>query len=185
MLQGEPSKDDIVFGSVVLFFFMIFVFAFGYAINRFKNARFARAWRPLQPIIEGKVVEDGGGAATSWLTGRYKSRRVRASMTPDRNRHAGETGSYYNDFDVTLLDVEGAVNWKLPGKKPLEQQLLAAGAAAVLHGIGEAEAEFDAKQGTLIIVQEMGEGGLPSPEHFIALLEALLRLETVNAAVNR
>ena len=62
------------FWSVVgLAVFLAVAFGIGFLVNKVKNAKFARAWAPLRPVIEGSaVVEDGGGAATSWLTGTYQ-----------------------------------------------------------------------------------------------------------------
>lgn len=77
-----------LFGVVVLAIFLVVVFALGFLISRFKNARFEKEWQPLVPLINGKVVNDGGGAATSWLTGTYQGKSVYASMIPKRNRYS-------------------------------------------------------------------------------------------------
>jgi hypothetical protein len=188
-LQGEVSTEDLIFGSIILAIFLVCVFAAGLVLNRVKNARFRRVWGPLIPVIGGRVVEDGGGAATSWLTGTYKGWQVSASMVPNRNRYPGETGFRYNYFDVALLETPGRSNWSLNDRpvspdKALEQRLREASAMAVLDGTGPAEVIFDSKQRTLTFVQEMGPGWVPSPAQFVMQLDVLLRLAEINRAVN-
>jgi hypothetical protein len=188
-MQGDVSTDDFILGSIILVIFLVSVYAAGRALSRIKNARFARAWQPLVPVIGGKVIDDGGGAASSWLTGTYKGRSFAAQMVPGRNRYSGETGFRYNYFDVALLETPGKADWSLDGRpisrdKSLEQRLMNAGAMDVLTGIGSAEVRYDARQRTLTIVQEPGAAWVPPPAHFEAQLNALLRLAEINAAVN-
>ncbi|MEZ5402785.1 MAG: hypothetical protein R2729_24125 [Bryobacteraceae bacterium] len=172
-MQGEVPKDDLIFGGVVLAIALACVLAAGIVFNRWKNARFARVWKPLQPIIGGTVVEDGGGAATSWLTGTYRGRRVAASITPGRNRYEHDTGFRYNYFDVTWLDVPGAVAWTHRDHPE---------AARIVAALGQAEARYDPSAQTLTIIQEMGDEWVPSPAHFEAMLNALVRLAEIHAA---
>ena len=117
MKEWIESSSDMVFGSIVLFFFLVFIFALGKVIYTFKNARFTKAWSPLVPIINGTVVGDGGGGSTSWLTGTWQGRRVRAIMSPDRNRYSGESGSRYNEFGIELLDVPGGQDWRIENSR--------------------------------------------------------------------
>jgi hypothetical protein len=113
LLQGDVPAKDLITGSIILVVFLVCVFAAGRVLSRVRNARCARAWEPLVPVIGGKVVDDGGGAATSWMTGTYKGRLVCASMVPNRNRYPGETGFRYNYFDVALLQTPGKSDWSL------------------------------------------------------------------------
>ena len=189
MFQGGVPTSDLITGSVILAVFLACVFGAGVLLNRFKNARFARAWKPLQPVIDGKVVDDGGGAATSWLTGTYKGKQVRASMVPDRNVYSGETGFRFNYFDVALLETAGKSDWVLKEgpvskDKALERRLRDAGAMAALDAIGPVEVVYSARQGTLTIIQEPGSAWVPPPAHFEAQLNTLLKLAEINAAVN-
>jgi hypothetical protein len=55
----DQETKDFLFGVAVLIPFLIFVFALGYAINRFKNRPFRTAWQPLVPSIGGKAVKMG------------------------------------------------------------------------------------------------------------------------------
>jgi len=151
--------------------FLVCVYFAGRILRRLKNARYAPAWASLMPVIGGKVVDDGGGAATSWLTGTHKGRLVCASMVPNRNRHPGETGFRFHYFEVALLETPGKSDWSVKERpisadKALEQRLQDAWALAVLDAIGPAEVVYDARQRTLKIVQEPGSAWVPSPAHF-------------------
>lgn len=189
-MQGDTSNNDMIFGSIVLLVFLVFVFLLGFAINKFKNARFVRAWEPLRPVVGGgKVVEDGGGAATSWLAGTYKGRTVCAEMIPGRNRYSGETGFRYNHFAVALIDAPGKSDWSVnthpvSRDKALEQRLSEAGVMAILAQIGQAEVTYDTRQRKLTIIQEPGASWIPPREHFEKQLNTLLTLGELNAAVN-
>lgn len=90
-MNREASSGDMLFGSFVLVIFLIFVFAAGFLLNRFKNRRFHQAWLPLVPLLNGKIIDDGGGAATSWLSGTYRGQPVRAAMIPNRTYSNGST----------------------------------------------------------------------------------------------
>lgn len=105
--------SDTALGTIGLVVYLIFVFASGRVLYAFRNARLTRAWTDLIPIVNGEVSGDGGGAATSWLTGTYRSMKVQASIIPTRNRYPGETGRNYNYFDVMVLDVEGNADWEI------------------------------------------------------------------------
>jgi hypothetical protein len=188
-LQGEVPTKDLITGSIILAVFLICVYFAGRILSRFKNARYARVWEPLRPIIDGVVVDDGGGAATSCLTGTYKGRGVRASMVPGRNRYPDETGFRYNYFDAALLEVPGKSDWTLKDSphskdKSLEQRLRDSPAVAILKAVGPAEVIYDSRQQKLTIIQEPGSGWIPSAAQFEIQLNTLLRLAEINAAVN-
>jgi hypothetical protein len=188
-MQGEVPTEDLITGSIILVVFLVCVCFAGRVLSRFKNARYTSAWQPLIPVIAGKVVDDGGGAATSWVVGTYKGRAVAASMTPDRNRFTGESGFRYNYFDVALTDVAGRADWSLKGRPVaadagLQQRLADAQAMSVLEAIGRSEAVYDSRERSLKIIQETGPGWTPSRAQFEQQLETLLRLSEINAAVN-
>ena len=188
-MKPEVSTQDIVIGAVVLVIVLICAYWVGGLLSRWKNARFARAWAPLVPVINGTITNDGGGAATSWLTGMYAGHQVRASITPDRNRYSEQTGPRYNYFDVALLDVQGRQDWSIRSKNivaddVLEERLRESGIVAMLTSIGSPEARYNARQQTLQISLEVTSGWAPMPESFQAYLNLLLRLSEINAAVN-
>jgi hypothetical protein len=197
----SQETSDFIFGAVVLAIFLVFVFVLGWLISKFKNARFAKAWAPLLPIISGTITNDGGGAATSWLAGTYQGRRVRASMTPDRNRYSGESDPKYNHFDVALLDVPGRQDWSVVYKTPvlgfgehgwriqtedkaLEARLLAAGVMQLITRLGCDALAYQAKAQTLACEQDVTPRWVPTPERFRADLESLILLAQVNEQVN-
>lgn len=85
-----------LFGTAVLAVFLVFVFILGKLIYTFKASRFTKAWGPLIPIIQGTVANDGGGAATSWLTGTYRGKKVQASMTAGAAAAPGKVNQEVN-----------------------------------------------------------------------------------------
>ncbi len=190
MKEWIEGSSDMALGSVVLFFFLIFIFALGKVIYTFKNARFTKAWSPLVPIINGTVAGDGGGGSTSWLTGTWQGRRVRAMMIPGRNRYSGESGSRYNDFGIELLDVPGGQDWRIDNSRvemaepALRQRLEASGILLVIQAFGTPAVSYSRAQRILSYSEDAGSRWTPTPEHFEAELQLLLRLAKVNEEIN-
>ncbi|MFP5284870.1 MAG: hypothetical protein ACLGI9_03955 [Thermoanaerobaculia bacterium] len=190
MKEWIPGSSDMVFGSFVLVIFLVFVFALGKVIYTFKNVRFTRAWSPLVPIIDGTVAGDGGGGATSWLTGTWQGRRVQAIMSPDRNRYSGESGSTYNEFGIELLDVPGGQDWRIDSSRieiaepALRQRLEASGILLMIQAFGTPTLAYSRAQRKLSYSEDAGSRWTPTPEHFEAALQILLRLAQVNEEVN-
>jgi hypothetical protein len=200
----SSGNDDMVLGIAVLALFLVFVFALGYAINRFKNRHFAHAWAPLAPIIGGRVVEDGGGATTSWLVGRFEGRTVAASITPARNRYSGDdagAGHRYNHFDVALSDERGSApwsveeraaalgfgrrEWQVLSQEPrLVERLRGAGVLDMAVEVDALRIEYTPRDRTLRLSQDLGSRTVPAPEQFRRALDTLLRLGAVNARCN-
>lgn len=197
----SQETSDFIFGAIVLVIFLVFVFALGFLINKFKNARFTKAWAPLINIINGKVIEDGGGGATSYLLGTYRGRRVQASMTPDRNRYTNETGFRYNYFEVAAMDVPGKQDWTLSYEtsvlgfgqtglqikskdKTLEAALNQAGVISMIAGFGNPTITYSRSTQMLTFSEDVTPQWIPTPERFIAELELLLKLVEVNQRVN-
>lgn len=200
-MNQEVPPGDMIFGSIVLAIFLVFVFLFGWVLNRFKNARFTRAWVPLVPLIQGRIVQDGGGAATSWLTGTYRGQPVRATMIPERNRYSGESGHRYNYFDAALLKVPGGQDWSIEYKtavfgfgqtgwkittedKALEARLHASGIVSLIEGFGPESVAYNRRESTLLFSEDVTPRWVPTPERFQEELELLLRLAKVNEEVN-
>jgi hypothetical protein len=201
MREWIHESPDMVVGSVGLVLFLVFCFAAGKVLNSFKNARFAKAWSPLVPLINGTVINDGGGAATSWLTGTYQGRKVQASMIPGRNRYSGESGFKYNHFDVELLEVPGGQDWKIvhetkfpsfgeaswhieTADAALKQRLEASGVIPMLESFGSPTVEYRRRQGRLSFSEDAGPSWIPTPERFEAELAFLLRRARLNDEVN-
>lgn len=190
MKEWIEGSSEMVFGSIVLVIFLVFVFALGKAIYTFKNARFTKAWSPLVPIINGTVAGDGGGGSTSWLTGTWQGRRVRAIMSPDRNRYSGESGWRYNEFGIELLDVPGGQDWRIDNSRvemaepALRQRLEASGILLMIQAFGTPAVSYSRAQKMLSYSEDAGSRWTPTPEHFEAELGLLLRLAKMNEEVN-
>lgn len=198
----SQETSDILLGVAVLIPFLICVFAAGFILNRFKNRRFVKAWASLVPIIGGKVIDDGGGATTSWLKGTYQGRQVWASMVPNRNRYSGETGHYYNYFDITIQGAPGgqdwsvehktallgfgATGWKIETSDPaLEVRLRDAGVIDMLAGMGMPKVEYKRRDGTLVYSEDVTPQWVPTPERFQEELGLLVRLVKLNEDLNK
>ncbi len=204
----EQESSDLLFGVAVMIPFLIGIFVFGWLISRFKNRRFAGAWQPLVPVIGGKIVEDGGGAATSWLTGTFAGRQVHASMTPDRNR-SNESGLRYHHFEATLQHVPGRVDWQVEYKAGMlgfgqaswqthaddpvvADRLQRAGVIDLIRPLAEARAvppwlptvKYSYRTSTVSYSEDAGTSWIPSADRFREQLALLIRLAQVNADVN-
>lgn len=200
-MNQESTTGDTLFGVFVLIIFLAFVFGLGFLLNRFKNRRFHQAWAPLVPMIGGKVHEDGGGAATSWLSGTYRGQPVRAAMVPNRNRYSGESGPRYNYFEIALLEVPGKQDWRIEHKTAvlgfgqtgwqietadtaLKERLLASEVINKIAHMGPEEIRYQARAKTLLFSEDVTPGWAPAPDRFQAELELLLLLARVNREVN-
>lgn len=183
------ETPDMVLGTVILVLFLAFCFAAGKVLSGFKNARFTKAWSPLVPIIDGTVVHDGGGAATSWLVGTWQGRKVQASMSPGRNLYP-EGGMKFNEFGVELLDVPGGQDWRIANSRieiaepALRQRLEASGILLMIQAFGAPAVSYSRSQKKLSYSEDAGSRWIPTPEHFRAELDLLLRLARVNEEVN-
>ena len=200
-MNQEVPPGDMLFGAVVLAIFLVLVFAVGKVIYSFKSARFTKAWGPLIPILNGQVAHDGGGAATSWLTGTYSGRQFRASMIPNRNRYQGESGHNYNYFDVALLGVAGSQDWSIEYRTALwgiqqegwhieskdaalQERLRASGIIDLVSRFGSPAVKYGSRERTLLYSEEVTPLWTPMPERFREELDLLLRLAQMNAEVN-
>lgn len=192
---------DWAIGVPVMIVFMIFVFALGWVLNTIKNAKFARDWKPLIPVIDGKVLSDGGGATTSWLIGTYRGWRVQAAMTPHRNQITGETGHYYNSFEIEIWKASGGQDWTIELRaggfgfgeaKPritakdqaLAERLERAGALDLAGQLGWPTLRYWARQRKLHYSGDVTPRVTPTPERFREELDLMLALVQLNERVN-
>jgi hypothetical protein len=201
-MSQEVATGDIVFGAIILVGLLICALMVGRFISGIKNKRFARAWAPLMPLINGKASYDGGGAATSWLTGTYCGKQVQATMIPDRNLYTEQSGSRYNYFDVALLDIDGQRDWQISYKTAVlgmghtgwhlvpedtlfEARLQNANIMAVLTQLGNPTIEYSARGRRLRYSADVTPRWVPTPEKFQAALEILLQLATIHNEMNQ
>jgi hypothetical protein len=201
-MSQEVATGDIVFGAIILVVLLICALVVGRFISGIKNKRFAKAWAPLVPLINGKVSYDGGGAATSWLSGTYRGKRVQASMIPNRNLYTEESGSRYNYFDVALVDIPGQQDWQIsyktavlgigrtgwqmvPDAPIFEARLQDANIMATLAHLGNPTIEYSARGRRLRYSADVTPRWAPPPEKFQAVLEILLQLATIHDEMNQ
>lgn len=196
--------SDFTLGLIIMPFFLVFIFTMGYGIYRVKNAILTREWTPLRPLIDGggTITGDGGGAATSYLTGKYRGRRVRASMSPDAAKYSGESGHYANRFTVALLDVPGANHFKITSapslprfwqsewrvdaaNEALREALAATDAVARVSAFGDVEVSYNRSTRMLELVEDVRPSKVPSRDRFQQELELLIELAALVEPVNR
>lgn len=199
--------SDMVLGTLVLIPFLIFVFLAGYVIYRVKNRRLTSAWEPLVALVNGKVTGDGGGGATSWLSGVYKGREIVASMSPNLNRYESG-GDHYNYFDVALTGEPGARDWSLlysyktlgigsEGWKVksesagLTTDLLASPLPSLVEPFGrtpqhftQPSLEYSRRERTLRYRTDVTPQVIPDAVEFTAMLDMLLRASEINRQLN-
>ena len=193
---------DNILSAIGLAIFLVVAYVVGGWLNRFKNAKFRRAWAPLLPLLQdAKVVDDGGGAATSWLTGTYRGHHVQAWMTPQRNLYSGESGgARFNDFALSLANLKGEQDWDFqfrstpePGKSPwrvtadttaLAQRLERAGIESQLPGLGFPKITFQRQGGLLQYQVDVTPALVPPPDAFRRTLDFLIWMADVNRQVN-
>jgi hypothetical protein len=198
------EMSDFTLGLIIMPFFLVFIFVMGYGIYRVKNAALTRAWTPLRPLLDGggTVNGDGGGAATSYLTGMYRGRRVQASMSPDAAKYSGESGHYANWFTVSLLDVPGADNFRITAaptlprfwqsewrvdaaNEALRAALEAAGAVARVSAFGDVEVSYDRASRMLRFVEDVRPSKVPSRDMFQQEIDLLIDLADLVEPLNR
>lgn len=202
--------SDMLFGAIVLVIFLVFIFILGYFIYRFKNARLTNAWGQLIGLVNGQIVGDGGGAATSWLTGTYRNYSVQASINPNRNMYSGEEGGggRYHYFDVALADMPGRQDWSVQFNRSilgtgqtgwrvyakdaaLKAALEVAGVVSLVAPLGQPPylagptLQYNSRTKSLRYAADNGATWTPTPQQFTALLEMLIKSATINARVNQ
>jgi hypothetical protein len=198
------EMSDFTVGLIVMPFFLAFIFTLGYAISRVKNAAMSRAWTPLRTLIDGggTISGDGGGGATSYLSGTYRGRRVRASMSPDVAKYSGDGGHHANWFTVTLLDVPGRDSFRITtapslphfwrrewrvdaADVALREALAATSALARVSAFGEVEVSYDRSSRTLRFEEDVRPSKTPPRDRFQEELDLLIELADLVAPINR
>jgi hypothetical protein len=195
------AMSDTMLGSAILAAFLVVVLAVGWVLYRIKNALLAREWAPLLPLIEGgRVVGDGGGGATSWLTGTYRGQRVTAGFSPNVAKYTAsdDGGHHRNSFSVTLDDVPGERDWRLGHERratggewhvtaddhALQSALAGSRAQAILARLGAGDVDYTRASRALRFSEDVRPLKVPPPDRFRAVLDALLELAEMNQSVN-
>lgn len=200
--------SDTLLGIVILAGFLIIVFVAGYFLYKFKNARLASAWGPLAGLINGRVTGDGGGAATSWLSGAYRGRPVVAALSPNLNQHE-DGGAKYNYFEVALTELPGRhdwsvkynrsilgigqTGWQIDADDPaLAEALRSAAVVSLVAPFGETPSHFmrptlvySRRERALRYRTDITPLLAPTPEQFTRLLEMLHSAAEINEQLNQ
>lgn len=196
------EMNDTVLGTIILTVFLASVFAVGWVLYRIKNAALARAWTTLLPLVEGAAITgDGGGAATTWLSGSYQGHKIQASSSPDVAKYPEESGHSANRFTAALLEVPGAHDFRITSAPTLGQfgrgswrvdaddaglqaTLTAAGVIALVCAFGDLEIFYDRRERMLRFVEDVRPMRVPPPERFRQELDMLIELARIAASVN-
>jgi hypothetical protein len=197
--------QDFVFGAALVAVFVAFAIVLGYFITRFQQARYARAWKPLLDLVDGAVQPSSGGGADSPMRGTYKGYQIIGSIAPGASK--GED-SRYNHFMVGITALPGARDWRLAyvhrlwplgsasswriesKDEALRGRLEAAEVAGIIEQLGilpeapDPPVSYSATGRSLLIQCDAGPDWIPSREYFVQLLETLIVLAKINAAVN-
>ncbi len=199
--------SDTLLGIVSLAVFLVFIFVFGYFIYKFKNARLTSAWGPLVGLINGRVTGDGGGAATSWLSGAYRGRPVVAALSPNLNQY-DDGGAKYNYFEVALTRLAGQYDWSVDYARSvlgvgqsgwqvkaedaaLAEALRGAAVTSLVAPFGETPShfrrptlEYSRRERALRYRTDISPRVAPTPEQFTRLLEMLYSTAEINERLN-
>ncbi len=200
----DQEFSDIIIGGAGLLVFLAIAFVGGLLISKFRNSRYSAAWQPLIPLINGNVENDGGGAATSWLTGTYQGKSVYASMVPKRNRYSTDSNEHYNYFEAGLRDIPGKYSWRVEhqagllglgiGKtgwdvvsenKALETKLRDAAIVEEISRFLLMSVDYSPQRRILRLSEDVTPAWIPPTDRVRQEFELLLRLESINAALNR
>lgn len=199
--------SDILLGVGGLIIFLAIAGVGGYIFYKFQNARLTDAWGPLVGLVNGQVTGDGGGAASSWLSGTYQGRPIVAKLAPNLNQHE-DGGSKYNYFEVALTETPGAhdwaveyahrvlglgrAEWRVVTKNPtLQTALEAAGVIDLVAPFGQPPGHFvmptvayNHREASLRYRADISPAVAPTPQQFEQMMALLVRLAAVNAQVN-
>lgn len=207
------TSSDTILGILVLSVFLPSIMAIGYAIYRFKNARMTSAWQPLLVLFEDvQTAGDGGGAAASFLRGRYRGRSFQAIMSPgvEVGHSSDGGGPRFNLFELALLDVPGSRNWSvnlhegrtrgteaswtLGADDPwLATALSDAGALATVAALVRPDytlarhgpvLSYRSRDARLVLHADADDGYAPPAEWVRRALDGLLRLAEINSRLN-
>ena len=193
-----PTSDTL--SGVLYVAGLLFVaYWIGKLLGWVRKKRFANAWRPLVPLVNGIFTSEATISETSVLTGMYAGYPVRAYMAPGSNR-SHYSKERYNYFEVQLLHQPGKLDWRVNyqtsvlglGKQGwqiqaspaladgLEQQ----GVLGQIRALGTPIVHYTQQQESLLLSEDVTPAWAPSPQHFKQQLELLLYLARVNRFVN-
>jgi hypothetical protein len=162
----------------------------------------ARAYAPLAQAVGGQVDLKG-----PWIVLTHRGWRLRGAFSEQTNVGTGESARTIKTFWIQVQDVRGQSNWVvrycltgLFGQGPLQLALetndlalasrlegrgiYAAVASVTMPSTYYAPVEYDPWARTLLLVDDVSQGGLPKPETLLLYAELAVRLVELNAEVN-
>ena len=204
MIQGDVSTSDILVGAAVLAVLLPVLYFIGKLLNKFKNSRFEKAWRPIESVLDGaEVVPDqGGGGASSWLTGTYRGVPVFAQMTPNVGKGGSlDTRGHENRWDTGVRDLAGANDWSVIFREALlgfgttgwtidsddaalTERLEHAGLREIAARVGRGEFRYRVEPATLVLHQDIRPLWVPLPDRFRTELDVLVEMAALSAKAN-
>jgi hypothetical protein len=187
-LSGADPNNDLL--GLVIFFFDFFIFTvIAIAIfNRIANAKAAKLWPKLAPVIKG-TFHKGIGLTAPYIIGQYHGLPVRAHVRVfARSKYSFE---YYFEILATVdkhgRDWELLYNershekqgWQIKTKDEMfEKSLSQSGLMGIIPGWDHnASVKYNGGKGLLILSHRIyTRDGLPTPEVFEMQLEMLKKL---------
>jgi hypothetical protein len=116
-------------------------------------------------------------------------------MTPERNLYSGESGPRYNDFAMSIENVQGAHDWTFEFDAPVwrvkadttavAQRLERAGIQEHLPGLGFPKVTYRRSTKLIEYQVDITPSLVPNPALFVRTLDFLIWLEGVNREANR
>ncbi len=192
---SDPNNDLL---GIIIFFFDFFIFmVIGIAVfNRIANAKAAKLWPKLAPVIKG-TFHKGIGLTTPYIIGQHHGLPVRAYvLVVARSRYSF---NYFFEIEATVdqhgqnwelrynQSAHGKHEWEIKTKdEALQQRLAQSGLLGQIPGWDHTAAvRYNGHKGTLILSHQIfTRDGLPAPEVFEMELETLKKLVNINKQVN-
>ncbi len=191
----DPNQD--MLGIVIFFFDFALFTVIGIAIfNRIANAKAAKLWPKLAPVIQGTFYK-GIGLTAPYIIGQYHGLPVRAYVfVTAKSRY---TYVYYFQIKATVdshgQDWELRYNQRSHEKQgweihthdsALHGRLTQAGLLGLIPGWDyETTLRYSGRKGTLLYSHHIfTRDGLPSPEVFETELNLLRKVANLNKQLN-
>lgn len=199
LAQSSSSQGVDAIGVVALASFLAIVAALAFAIAKIHTIRHRMAWRPLLGVVDGRV-EPGNSPNSSVMRGTWRGLPLVATALPGSGLGPGEDPARYNRVVLRLFDLSGAGDWRVTlggqgwqvdaADRALAGRLTAAGVARMAADLGLPQdnplpaISFDAAGRHLELNADAGRPIVPSPAQLTALLDAMMTIAGINAAVN-
>ncbi len=191
-----PEIPDLYIGILFFTILILVSIIIGKIVQGLNKSRNARAIAALAPLIQGEVE---GNDHSAWISGNFRGRLVRATMTPDRNiSNSSDYSIKINSFELSMLHLSGAHSWEIAyhgilRKKwkittldgAFKERLRGSGLLAELERIGNRPSlGYNAREAVLWYHEDIRPRLVPTPERFQAQLKLLAYVADVNDKLN-